>query len=73
MMSRSRMGDRTNAVKALETNVGGFFSGSLNECCKEKVEGLTAAQEPGVDQSSGVFFSTLPESLVLVHRGSWVE
>lgn len=35
-MSRSRKGDRMSAVKVLETTVGGFFSGSLNKCCKDK-------------------------------------
>lgn len=35
-MSRSRNGERTSAVKVLETTVGGFFSGSLNKCWRQK-------------------------------------
>jgi len=31
---RSRNGERTKAVNALDTTVGGFFSGSLNRCCR---------------------------------------
>lgn len=34
-MSRRSKGDRMRAVKVLETTVEGFFSGSLNKCCKE--------------------------------------
>ena len=35
-MSSKRKGERMRAVKALETTVGGFFSGSLNRCCTWK-------------------------------------
>lgn len=35
-MSRSRNGERTSAVKVLETTVGGFFSGSLNKCWRQE-------------------------------------
>lgn len=35
-MRRSKNGDRMSAVKVLETTVGGFFSGSLNKCCRDK-------------------------------------
>lgn len=33
-MSKSRNGERTKAVNVLDTTVGGFFSGSLNRCCR---------------------------------------
>lgn len=35
-MRRSKKGERTSAVKVLETTVGGFFSGSLNKCWRQK-------------------------------------
>uniref|UniRef100_A0A0E9WZP2 Uncharacterized protein n=1 Tax=Anguilla anguilla TaxID=7936 RepID=A0A0E9WZP2_ANGAN len=31
-ISRSSRGERTRAVKVLDTTVGGFFSGSRNKC-----------------------------------------
>ena len=39
-ISSRRKGERMRAVKALETTVGGFFSGSLNRCCTWKGTGV---------------------------------